>query len=69
MNALPLSHQEAAPLAQFRTLTADQQGVLLRLATTAHSPTLEEMRRIAAAMRGMSRSQKIAYLAETFGAA
>ena len=69
MNALPLSHQEAAPLAQFRTLTADQQGVLLRLAATAHSPTTEECRQIAIAMRPMTRSQKIAYLAETFGAA
>ena len=69
MNALPLSHQDAAPLAQFRTLTADQQNILLRLAATAHSPTLAEMRQIAVAMRGMSRAQKIAYLAETFGAA
>ena len=69
MNAARLDPQEAAFLDGFRTLTADQQGVLLRLAATAHSPTPAEIRQMAAAMRGMNRAQKIAFIAETFGVA
>jgi hypothetical protein len=69
LNTLNVTNQEAAFIAGFRTLTEAQQGVLLRRATTAVSPTPAEMRQIAIAMRGMTRGQKIAYLAETFGAA